>query len=141
MDSFFTVILLKDAPGMSFLYRIFPCFQLFGGMSYHKQNCWMKQWFFSDFCYGFPYYSPEGLCPFESVTSVNRASWPLAPALMDGYHLNSGRQKSSWLYLYFLSCYGDGILFFSIYKSNFLLMNYQLISLASTFYVFLLWVI
>lgn len=58
---------------------------------------------------------PQKDCVHLKVSPVNRASWPLAPALMDGYHLNTSRQKSSWLYLYFLSCYGDGILFFPVF--------------------------
>lgn len=114
LDPFFTVILLKDAPGMFFLYRIFSCFQLFGGISYHKQNCWMKQCFFLIFVMDF-HIIPQKDCVHLKVSPVNRAFWPLAPALMDGYHLNTGRQKTSWLYLYFLSCYGDGILFFSVF--------------------------
>lgn len=59
--------------------------------------------------------APQKDCVHLNVSPDHRALWPLSPALMDGYHLNSSRQKYSWLYLYFLSCYGDGILFFSVF--------------------------
>lgn len=93
----------------------------------NKWNCWMKCDVSSDFCYRFPY-SPEGSCSFQSVTSKQGLLTTLS-SIKDGHHLNTSRQKSSWLYLYFLSCYGDEILF-CIYKLDFLLVNYQLISLA-----------
>lgn len=75
-----------------------------------KGNCGMKCFvFFWPLLWIFFVY-PEGLGHVK-VSLANRASQPLSLALTGGHHLSTNRQKSSWLYLCFLNCYGACILF------------------------------
>lgn len=115
---------------MSFRIQIFPMFPVILGGCDNTWYCWMKCDVSSDLYCRFPN-SPEGVCSLQSVTSKQGLLTTLS-GTNDGYHLNTSRQKSSRLCLYFLSCYGDEILF-CIYKLDFLLVNYQLISLAYMF--------